>query len=179
MTVTEFVDDIVDAASILYWIWSVPDHHVRRLTRSMDMDITESEERLEDTCRMCVDLLDSVEWTLGYWSRECRDLIDTDDTRVRDDEEVEFVIDPIQQDKSQKYYPEETECSPIESSTREWHKTVSVCQEEDRGDYENCYIAKMSYEDDPVTMEGHHDSFVGPEKGDVFLLDHVMCGALK
>jgi hypothetical protein len=37
----------------------------------------------------------------------------------------------------------------------------------------------MDYEDDPVSVEGHHDTLVGPEEWDVFLLDHVMCGALK
>lgn len=37
----------------------------------------------------------------------------------------------------------------------------------------------MRYEDDPVSMERHHDTFVVSEEGDVFLLDHVMCGALK
>ncbi len=107
MTIAELIDDIIDAAGIFYWIWGIADHHVRGLTRGMDMDITKGKERLKNTCCVCVDFLDSIERTLTHRSRECWDLIDTDDTRVGDDEEIELIVDPIQQDKSQKYDPEE------------------------------------------------------------------------
>lgn len=94
------------------------------------MHIAESEYRLEYTCCMCVDLLDSIEWTLTDAARECWYLVDTDDTCISDDEEVEFVIDPVEEDKSQKYDPKDWYGSPEYSTTRDRHNTLTIYEKE-------------------------------------------------
>jgi hypothetical protein len=60
----------------------------------MDMDMSIVENCLEDTCDLSIYLLYSIETTFGYSSWERWYLIDTDDPLIRDDEEVELVIDP-------------------------------------------------------------------------------------
>lgn len=76
------------------------------------MYITESEYRLPYACGMCIDLLDSVEWALAHTSWEYRYLIDNDDTIICHDEEVELVVDPIQEYKSESNNPKEWHSSP-------------------------------------------------------------------
>ena len=56
---------------------------------------------------MCIDLLDSVERTLTDAPRECGYLVDTDDACICDDEEVEFIVDPIKQHEGQEDNPKE------------------------------------------------------------------------
>jgi hypothetical protein len=71
----------------------------------MYMHITESEECLEYSGGMSIYLLYAIEATLRHISRESGDLLYADDTRIRDDDDIEFVIDPIKKDKSEKHNP--------------------------------------------------------------------------
>ena len=87
-------DDCIDPIPIFYWIRSKADDHIWVLTRRMDMDMSVSENGLEYTSDLRIDLLDTVESTLTHSSREWRYLLDTDNTLIRDDEEVELIVHP-------------------------------------------------------------------------------------
>lgn len=90
-----FLDDIIDTSSIFYRIWGELDHHIRCLTRCMDVDISESENSLENPCCMGIDLLDTIERALTHIAWERWELLYTDHTRISDDEEIQFIIDPV------------------------------------------------------------------------------------
>lgn len=143
------------------------------------MDITESEYCLEDTCCMCIDLLDSIEWTLTNAARECWYLVDPDDTSISDDEEIELIVDPVEEDKSQKYNPKERYSPPKYSPARDRHNTLSIHKKKSRSHNQYKHVEEVEHEYNPVSMECHYEALAVSEEGDVFLLDHVMCGALK
>jgi hypothetical protein len=143
------------------------------------MYIPESEYRLEDTCCMCVDFLNSIEGTFTDAPRECGYLVDTDDTCICDDEEIELIVDPVEEDKSQKYNPKERYGSPKESSTRDRYDTISISKQESSGDDQYEHVDKVKQQYYPMSVKRHYEAFTVSEEGDVFLFDHVMCGALK
>ena len=146
----------------------------------MDMDISESEYRLPDSCGMSIDLLDSIEWTLTHTTRERRYLVDTDDTIVCYDEYIEFIIEPIQKYKSQSNNPKEGHASPKKCSASEEHNALPICKKYSWSNKKDKHVHKMKYQNNPVSVECHYDFFSLSEEGDVFLLDHVVIwGALK
>lgn len=81
------------------------------------MDISEAKYRLENPSSVSIDFLYPVERTLCDAPRESRNLLDTDHSRVSDDKDIEFVIDPVEQDKCEKYNPVEGESSPVERTS--------------------------------------------------------------
>ncbi len=160
MGVSVLLDNIVDTTAVFYRVWCIADDHVRCLTCGMDMDISEAKYRLKNPCCMRIDLLYSIERTLRDTPRESRNLLDTDDARVSDDEDIEFVIDPVEEDKCEKYNPVESESSPVERTSYDIDDHTLVCEEDPRTD-EKCYkIEKMKHQDNPVTMECHEDLFI-------------------
>lgn len=143
------------------------------------MDITESENRLEDTSSMSIHFLNTVERTLTDRTRECWYLIDTDDTRISDDEEIEFIIDPVEEHKREEHDPVEWESTPIEPTPEYVDNRLAICDEDPWRQKKHDEIEKVKNEDYPVTVEGEEDVFVFSEEGDVFFFDHVMCGSLR
>jgi hypothetical protein len=121
----------------------------------MDMHISELKNRLKYPCRICPHFLYSIETTLGDASRECRYLLYTDDTRICDDDDIEFVIDPVNQDKCQKHNPIYSDPSPVESSTYDVHDRDLISYEYPRGHEEREKIEKMKYKDNPMSMKCH------------------------
>ena len=121
-----FLDDIIDSTRILDRIRSIFHDHVRCLTRSPYMDITEFKNSLKYSWSMSVHFLYAVERALSDISRESRKLLYTDDTRVGDDDNIEFIIDPIDQDKCQKHDPIYRKSSPVEWSTDNIHDRYPI-----------------------------------------------------
>jgi hypothetical protein len=77
------------------------------------MDVPIGENRLQYSSSMSIYFLDTIEATLSHSPRECRDLLYTDDTRVGDDEEIELIVDPVEENKGEKCYPKYTKQCPI------------------------------------------------------------------
>lgn len=179
MGLSILLDDVIDATRILDRIGGKSYHHIRGLARGMDMHISESKYRLKYPCRMCIHFLNSIEWTLGYGSREGWYLVDPDHARARDDEEVEFIIDPVEEDKCQEYDPIERDSSPKESTSKKLDNRSLEFQKNSGWDEESDEVEKMKYEDNPVPMEGEDYMFVLSEEGDVFFFDHVIWGSLR
>jgi hypothetical protein len=65
-----FADDGVDFVPVFYWIGYIVHDHIRVLTCRMDMDMTISENCLEDSCDLGIDLLYSIQSTLCDTTRE-------------------------------------------------------------------------------------------------------------
>jgi hypothetical protein len=78
----------------------------------MDMDMPISEHCLEYARDLCIDLLDTIESTLTHSSREGRDLINTNYPLIRDDEQIELVVHPREENKREKRHPKNTQSSP-------------------------------------------------------------------
>jgi hypothetical protein len=89
-----FTNDSIDTVSIFYWIRGESYDHIWVLTRSMYMNMSISQDRLEDACDFSIDLLYSIQTTFTHSSWERWDLVDTDDPLVCDYEEIELIIDP-------------------------------------------------------------------------------------
>ena len=160
MFISILLDDIVDATRVFYRVWCIVDDHVWCLTRRTDMDITEFKDRLEYPWGMCIDLLDSIERTLGDISRKCWNLLDTNHSRIRDDKEVEFIIDPVDKDKCKKNNPIYRKSSPIERSSDKIHDRASVGDQYPRTYKERKKVKKMKDKDNPMSMKSHDDLFM-------------------
>jgi hypothetical protein len=80
----------------------------------MDVHIAKSKYGLKDSGGMSIYFLDSIEATFSDSPWERRKLFDTDNSWIGNDEEVEFIIDPIQEDKCQKGDPVDSYPSPID-----------------------------------------------------------------
>lgn len=125
------------------------------------MDIPEAEYRLKYPCGMSIHFLYSIETALSHCSRECWNLLDPYDARIRDDDDIEFVIYPVEEDKSEKYDPINTETTPVESVELEYIDDSSLIskkypwaqKEEDK-------IKKMKYENNPMSMKCKDDLLV-------------------
>jgi hypothetical protein len=102
-----FLDNIIDPTSILDGVRGIFYYHIRGVTRGTDMHIPIAEYSLPYSCRMCIYFLDSIETTFTYYAREDGELLDPDHSRVRDDEEIEFIIDPTQKDEGKEHDPVE------------------------------------------------------------------------
>ncbi len=124
------------------------------------MDITEFEYRLEYSCGMCIHLLDTIETTLSHIPGEGRYLIDPDDARISDDDDIKLVIDPVDQYKCHKHNPVYREPSPVECSTCDIHDRYSIAYEDSCSDEECKEVEKMKHKDNPMTMKGHHDLLI-------------------
>jgi hypothetical protein len=145
----------------------------------MDVDISESENRLENTCCMSIHFLDSIERTLTHIACECWELLYADHTRISDDEEIQLIIDPVQEHECEKYYPIQCHASPVEPTADDIYDGRLISQEKYRRYQQYYHIEKMEHEYNPVTMEGQDYMFVFAEEGDVFFVDHVICGSLR
>ncbi len=145
----------------------------------MDMDISETEERLNNSWGMSIHFLNAVKWAFTHGSRQGWYLIDTDHSRIRDDEEIEFIIDPVDEYECEKYDPIEWKPSPIEPATKKIDNSTLITNEYRRRDKKGNKIEKMKNEDDPVTMKSKLYLLIIPQEGDVFFFDHVICGSLR
>ena len=174
-----FLDNVIDPASILYRIRCIANHHVRGLTRRMDMDIPESEEWLNNPWGMSIHFLNTVEWAFTHGSRQRWYLIDTDDPRISDNEEIEFIIDPVDQYKCEKYDPIEWEPSPIEATSKEINNCDLIIHQYGCRYEEREKIEKVKYEYNPMPMKGKLYLFIIPQEGDVLFFDHVIWGSLR
>lgn len=117
MSISVCLDYVIDPAAVLDRIGCIVHDHVRCLTRGVDMDIPEAKYRLENPCCMCIHFLYSVEGALCDASGQSGDLVDPDDPRVCDDEDIELVVDPVEEDKREEYDPVECESSPVECAS--------------------------------------------------------------
>ena len=145
VSISIFLDHVIDPTTVLDRIWCVAHDHIRRLTRSIYMYIPEAEYRLEDTCCMGIHLLDTVETTLCDAAWECWDLLYTDHARVGDDEEIEFVIDPVEEYKCEKKYPIYRESSPVDRSSEYLHDRSSIGDEYPWAREEGEEVEKVKY----------------------------------
>lgn len=130
---TMFLDDIIDSSSIFYGFRSILYDHIRCFTSGMYVDIAISENCLDNPCGMSVYLLDFIESTFGDISREDRYLLDTDDTRIGYDKEIELVVDPVDEDIGKKCYPIETNPTPVESTSSEFYNRILIYKQDSWG----------------------------------------------
>jgi hypothetical protein len=175
-----FADDRIDTVPILYWIGSVTDYHIRVLTGRMYVYMTIVEDCLENSCYLSIDLLHTIETTLTHSPRERRQLLNTDDTLVSDDEEIELVIDPREENKSEKEHPIYTQSSPEYSSPEYSNECCLHREYQERGDNEGEYISNLEYKYNPMSVEHHEYMLARSDLGcSVYGFGHVMCGGLK
>ena len=179
MWFSKCLNDIVDSSRIFYRIGGKSYDHIRCLTCSMDMNITESEYRLKYPCGMCIHFLNTIERALRYSTRKCWYLINTDNPGLCDDKEIEFIIDPTEEDESQEYNPIEWESSPIESASKEFDNRSLVLDKYCRRNKKCNEVEEMEYEDDPVTMKCEDYFFVFSQERDMLFFDHVIWGSLR
>ena len=71
----------------------------------MDRQCSEIEEIRKESFSLGIYLLDAFEGTFTEVDMEKSDLIDTDDALIRDDDEIEFIIRPDDEDENEKYRP--------------------------------------------------------------------------
>ena len=145
MIISIFLYHIIDSTAILYRVWSIVHDHIRCLTRSMNMYVSESKYSLEYTCCVSIHLLNTIETTLCDTTWECWDLLYTDHARVGDDEEIEFVIDPVEEDKCEKKYPIYRESSPVDRSSEYLHDRSSIGDEYPWAREEGDEVEKVKY----------------------------------
>lgn len=155
-----FLDDIIDSSGILDGVRGIFYDHIWCLTGSSDMHITEFEYRLQYPCCMSIDFLYTIETTLSNIPRESRYLLDPDHSRIGDDYNIEFVIDPVNEDKRQKHDPVYSKSSPVESSTCDVHDGYPIAYEYSGSDKESKKVQEMKNKDNPMTMKGHHDLLI-------------------
>ncbi len=125
------------------------------------MDIPKPEYRLQDTSGMSIHLLDTIETTLSNCTGKGWYLLDSYDTRVSDDDDIELIIDPVEKDKCQKYDPVQRESSPVESLKLEDIDDSSfVCEKYPWTQEEQNKVKKMKYKDNPVTVKCQDDFFI-------------------
>ena len=125
------------------------------------MDISESEYSLEYTCCMSIDFLHTIETTLSDCTRKSWYLLDSYNSRIRDDDDIELVIDPVEEDKCQKHDPVYTESSPVESIELEYiddswlirKKYPWTQKKEDK-------VKEVKHKNNPMTMDCHNDFFI-------------------
>lgn len=178
MGIPILLDDIIDLSAVLDRIWCVRDDHVRCLTCGVDMDISKSEKSLEDPSRMSIYLLDSIERTLSYTTRESGYLLDSDHTRVSNDKKIELIVDPIEEDKREKSDPKNRKSSPVEGFVADdFYDDGTVLQKKPAREEKSDKIEKMVYKYNPMTVERHDYFFIFSEEWDMFFFDHVIWGA--
>ena len=151
--ITVVLDDIIDPARVLYRIWWVLHDDIRALTCRVDMHIPKAKKCLDDACSMWCHFLDTIEVALGDCTREYRDLLYTDDTGVRDDDDIELIIDPVEEDKCEEHDPIDWNPSPVERTSYDIYHD-GLIWEKYPCTYEECYeVEKVKYQDDPVSMK--------------------------
>lgn len=126
----------------------------------MDMHISEPENSLEYARGMSCDLLHSVECALGHCPWESRNLFDTDNPRICDDDDIELVIDPVEKDKRQKYYPVECQSSPVDTTSYYIYDSELVRNEYPWSQKECYTVKKMKNQNNPVSMNSHYDMLI-------------------
>lgn len=144
------------------------------------MNIPITKDGLKDSCCMGIYFLDTVKTTFGYSSRECRNLLDADYSRIGDNKKIQLIINPIKKNECK-------ECNPIDCNTRPIYGLITndIDNSELIGEkYPSCKdkrqkIEKVIDEYYPVSMEGHYDLLIVFEEGNMFFFDHVMCGSLR
>ena len=153
MIISIGLDNIINAPSIFYRIWGIIHDHVRCFTRSMDMDIPIVKNGLQYSFCMSIYFLDAVETTFCHTAWEGWELFDTDDAWVSDDEEIELIIDPVEEDKCEESDPIYSNSSPVDWFVSENIENRSfIAQEHPGRDHEGDEIEKMIHEDNPMTV---------------------------
>ena len=173
-------DNWVDFVPIFHWTRSICYDHIWVLTRSMYMDMPISEKSLEYAGDISIDLLHSVESALSDTTREWWYLIDPDDSLIRDDEEIEFIVDPWEQYECEKQHPIDTHPTPEYGST-EYEYEVGLHHPDDEScEDETEYISNLERKYDPMTMEHHDNMFSWSDLGCcIYGFGHVIFGGLK
>lgn len=146
----------------------------------MDVDISISEYCLEDSSCVGIYFLDTIEATFGDSTRKCRNLLYTDNAWIGDDEEIELIVDPVEEDKGKERNPIDRNTSPIDSLISDYVDNGELIGEKHpRRNNEREEIEKMINKYYPVSMKCHYDLLIVFKEGNVFFFDHVMCGSLR
>ena len=126
----------------------------------MDMDIPKAKKCLYYTCSMCGHFLYTIEIALSDSTRKYRNLLYTNHTRVSDDDDIEFIVDPIKEYKCQKKYPVNRKASPIESTSYYIYYHDMIGKEYPRTYEESYKVQEVEYQDNPVSMKRQEYLFV-------------------
>lgn len=146
----------------------------------MDVDIAKSKNRLKDSGGMCIYFLDTVEATFAYSSRKGRELLDPDNPWISDNKEIKFVVDPVEEDKSQKGNPVNSYPGPVNRLESNNLNNGALITQKNPGCKDKCQqVEEMVDQNYPMSVEGHDDLLIVFEEGYVFFFDHVICGSLR
>ena len=123
-----FVDDIADDARVIEGMGCDTDPEVGVFRGGIDRDDPEVKDIREDAFRLSIDLLYIDERALRYGTIQERNLLDTDDATVRDDEKIKLVIKP--HDVDEEYRDEPHDNKNKNRYTRTHDRGESRIQEE-------------------------------------------------
>jgi len=84
----------------------------------MDMDVSIMEDCLKNTCDFSIDFLDTTKATFGNASWKSWNLFNTYNSLISNDKQFDFIIDPREENKGDKYEPIDTEASPEYSRSK-------------------------------------------------------------